>query len=97
MQTRLLIGFRLIFSTLIYVSKLLKLVLMVLNTNNINCFVFFFNNISSFFLSGKVPLLREKELPVIGVGKHLCGAATGRLEFSKLHKCHHGISTARLM
>ncbi|KAK7126752.1 hypothetical protein R3I94_018064 [Phoxinus phoxinus] len=24
----------------------------------------------------KVPLLREKRLPVIGVGKHLCGAAT---------------------
>uniref|UniRef100_A0A3B4AIA2 tRNA:m(4)X modification enzyme TRM13 n=1 Tax=Periophthalmus magnuspinnatus TaxID=409849 RepID=A0A3B4AIA2_9GOBI len=25
---------------------------------------------------GKVPLLREKGLPVVGVGKHLCGAAT---------------------
>ncbi|XP_056133501.1 tRNA:m(4)X modification enzyme TRM13 homolog isoform X1 [Lampris incognitus] len=25
----------------------------------------------------KVPLLREKKIPVVGVGKHLCGAATG--------------------
>ncbi|XP_016122048.1 tRNA:m(4)X modification enzyme TRM13 homolog [Sinocyclocheilus grahami] len=44
MQTQHLIGFKLIFSTLIYATK--------------------------------VPLLRKKGLPIIGVGKHLCGAAT---------------------
>jgi len=31
---------------------------------------------------GKVQLLRQKNLPLIGVGKHLCGAATGE---SRLH------------
>lgn len=29
------------------------------------------------FYAGKVPVLREKALPLVGVGKHLCGAATG--------------------
>ncbi|PWA19973.1 hypothetical protein CCH79_00020285 [Gambusia affinis] len=28
------------------------------------------------FYAGKVPVLREKALPLVGVGKHLCGAAT---------------------
>lgn len=25
----------------------------------------------------KVPILEKKKLPVVGIGKHLCGAATG--------------------
>ena len=33
----------------------------------------------SFFPSppGKVPVLEKEKLPVVGIGKHLCGAATG--------------------
>lgn len=27
--------------------------------------------------SDKVPILEKKKLPVVGIGKHLCGAATG--------------------
>lgn len=31
-----------------------------------------------FFLPpDKVPILEKKRLPVVGIGKHLCGAATG--------------------
>lgn len=25
----------------------------------------------------KVPILEKKKIPVVGIGKHLCGAATG--------------------
>ena len=30
------------------------------------------------YLLGKVPILGENGLPVVGMGKHLCGAATGK-------------------
>lgn len=30
-----------------------------------------------FFPPDKVPILEKKKLPVVGIGKHLCGAATG--------------------
>lgn len=29
------------------------------------------------FISGKIPLLSKEKLPVVGIGKHLCGVATG--------------------
>lgn len=29
-------------------------------------------------LSDRVPVLREGRLPVVGIGKHLCGVATGK-------------------
>ncbi|XP_008835494.2 tRNA:m(4)X modification enzyme TRM13 homolog, partial [Nannospalax galili] len=31
---------------------------------------------SYFLLSDKIPVLREGKLPVVGIGKHLCGVAT---------------------
>lgn len=55
-------------------------------------------------LSGKVPLLCEKKLPLVGVGKHLCGAATGEnsqksqsaLIGGKQHLAHNSTVTAAL-
>lgn len=38
-------------------------------------FLFFFFFL--IFLLEKVPILEKKKLPVVGIGKHLCGAATG--------------------
>lgn len=34
-------------------------------------FLWFFSHVE------KVPVLEKKKLPVVGIGKHLCGAATG--------------------
>lgn len=31
--------------------------------------------------AGNVPLLAREKLPVVGIGKHLCGAATGMIDF----------------
>lgn len=30
------------------------------------------------FVSDRIPVLREGKLPVVGIGKHLCGVATGK-------------------
>ncbi|XP_054524122.1 tRNA:m(4)X modification enzyme TRM13 homolog isoform X5 [Pan paniscus] len=34
----------------------------------------------------KIPVLREEKLPVVGIGKHLCGMATGFLVLKKRRK-----------
>lgn len=33
------------------------------------------------YISDKIPLLSKEKLPVVGIGKHLCGVATGTLTY----------------
>jgi hypothetical protein len=49
-----------------------------------------------FFLTGKVPMISSNQKPVVAIGKHLCGAATGKYMYMlKLKFCSFGLFETR--